>query len=90
MKNNRDSKREYKTFEQNEIKEEFTLILIYNENGHLITQKETNKKTGEEVYLLRREYTDFDEQNNWTKCIQFTSEKNNIPDKIILREYEYY
>lgn len=87
--NNRVIRQEYQTFEDNKVKEEYTVVFEYDKNGNLISQKQTDKK-GEITYYLKFKYLAFDENKNWTKRLDYDSEEGEEPEKIVIREYEYY
>ena len=87
--NNRVIKQEYQTFEDDKVKEEYSVVFEYDKNGHLISQKQTDRK-GEITYFLKFKYIDFDEKNNWTKRLEYDSEEGEKPENIVIREYEYY
>lgn len=87
--NNRVIKQQYQTFEDNKVKEEFTVVFEYDKDGNLTSQKQTDKK-GEITYFLKFEYLDFDENKNWTKRLNYNSEEGAEPTIIVIREYEYY
>ena len=79
----------YQTFEENKVKEEYTVVFEYDKDGNLVSQKRTDKK-GEIAYFFKFEYLAFDENKNWTKRLDYDSEEREEPKKIVIREYEYY
>ena len=89
FKNNRISKQEYQTFEDNKIKNEYSIVFEYDKEGNLISQKQIDKK-GETTYFFRYKYISFDDNNNWTKRLDYNSQEGEAPNKITIREYEYY
>ena len=76
-------------FSDGEISQELTNEMTYNEEGNLISQKQTDQN-GEIVFHLRFEYLDPDDQQNWTKKLQYNAEKEGEPENITIFEYEYY
>jgi hypothetical protein len=63
---------------------------IYDKNGNLIRQKNTNDKNEIESDI-KYEYLEFDKYNNWTKRLEYnTQNDSSTPDKITIRTYEYY
>jgi len=87
--NNRAIKQQYQIFEDNKVKEEFSLVFEYDKDGNLVSQKVIDKN-GEIDYFLKFEYLAFDENKNWTKRLIYDSEKGKEPKNIEIREYEYY
>lgn len=87
--NNRIIKQQYQTFEDNKVKEEYTVVFEYDKDGNLVSQKQTDTK-GEITYFLKFEYLAFDENKNWTKRLDYDSEEGAEPENIVIREYEYY
>ncbi|KAB8154045.1 hypothetical protein EZY14_006305 [Kordia sp. TARA_039_SRF] len=63
---------------------------IYDKDGNLIRQKNTNDKNEIESDI-KYEYLEFDEYNNWTKRLEYSMQNDSsTPDKITIRTYEYY
>lgn len=87
--NNRIIKQQYQKFEDNNVKEEYTIVYEYDKDRNLVSQIQTDKK-GEITYSLKIEYLAFDENKNWTKRLIYDSEKGEEPENIVTREYEYY
>ncbi|MDN5291784.1 MAG: hypothetical protein PWQ06_2023 [Anaerophaga sp.] len=86
--NNRIEKIKHKEFEDGKVSGEFTTTFEYDQDGNLIVQKEVNK-SGEILQHYRYEYLSFDTNNNWTKRLEYSSDSDK-PDRITIREYEYY
>ncbi len=87
--NNRCVKKEVQTFEEDKVKEEYSVVAEYDKKGHQISEKHTDKK-GEITYFMKFKYIDFDKNNNWTKRFGYGSEEGEEPENIFIREYEYY
>ena len=68
--------------------DKFITTYQHDENGNVIRQKQTNK-AGDLTFDFRYEYLEFDEQNNWTKKLEY-SEDVEEPGGIVIRKYEYY
>lgn len=87
--NDRIVKQEYQTFADGDVKEKYTVLFEYDKKGNLINQKMTNEK-GKIIIHSKHEYLTFDENGNWTERLDYSSENDDEPDKIVIREYEYY
>lgn len=89
FKNNRIYSQEYQTFEDGKIENEYKTTFEYDKNENLISQKQTNKK-GEISFFTKFKYLSFDNNNNWTKRLDYDPENEEEPKTIVIREYEYY
>ncbi len=87
-KNNRIVKQKYKMFEGQQDRE-FLASFEYNEDGNMTSRKLVDAN-GELSYSYYYEYVDFDYFKNWTKRIDYDSEKKEEPINIVTREYSYY
>jgi hypothetical protein len=87
--NDRVIKLQYQTFEDNEVKEEYTVVFEYDKDGNMASQKQMDKK-GEITHFLKFKYLAFDENKNWTKRLDYDSEEGEEPKNIVIREYKYY
>lgn len=87
--NNRIVSQQYQTFESNKIEEEYTVVFEYDKEGNLLSEKETDVK-GEIRYFFNFKYLSFDENKNWTKRLDYNYFDGSEPEKVVIREYEYY
>jgi hypothetical protein len=77
----------YKIYEDDKITNEYTVIFEYNQDGNLISQRQTDKKG--EIFFKKFEYLSFDKNKNWLKRLDYKSDKSE-PENIVIREIEYY
>ncbi|MEM6718139.1 MAG: hypothetical protein AAF611_02385 [Bacteroidota bacterium] len=61
----------------------------YDEYGRMISQKQT-RGDGEIEYHSIYKFTEFDENNNWTKRLDYSEDNSETPNKVVTRTYEYY
>ena len=77
-----------KTLYNGEVNYEVQKKFLYDENGFLVGIKKSFPVGDDEIEKF--EYTEFDDQNNWTKRLYYEDEDSKTPHKIIIRSYEYY
>jgi hypothetical protein len=90
-KNDRIIKQKYKTFEEDVFggEKEYLVSFEYDENGNMVSRQLQDSK-GAVDYFYRYEYVDFDDNNNWTKRLDFKSQESKKPENVVIREYIYY
>jgi hypothetical protein len=89
LKNGKVIKQESQILEKKNVKKEHTIAYKYDKNGNLICKKGLNKNA-EIQYFFKFNYLAFDNYNNWTKRLDYSSEEGEKPNKIVIREYEYH
>lgn len=87
--NNKIKYQDFQSFENNKIVDEYKTTFEYDKYGNLLSRKRSNKK-GEITYFIKFKYLSFDKNNNWTKRLEYDSEKSEEPNTIVIREYDYY
>ncbi len=88
LKNGKRIRRDFKTLHDGEVEYEVSMKFLYTKNG-MTSGIEKTYPDGNSV-TVKLQYLEFDDQNNWTKRLDYSSKEDTIPKKIVIRTYEYY
>ncbi|WP_298512926.1 hypothetical protein [uncultured Kordia sp.] len=88
LENGRISRRDYKEFSDGKTIFEIRMKFKHNEDGLVSALEQTDEDGNVENY--RYEYLEFDDQNNWTKRLNYNVDDSKMPERLVIRNYDYY
>ncbi|MEM6686755.1 MAG: hypothetical protein AAF617_13310, partial [Bacteroidota bacterium] len=88
LKDDKMLQREFEILEEGEVKYKIQIKFKYNDDGLPSSIEQTDQDGNITKNIFK--YLEFDDQNNWTKRLDYSSEATGNPDKVAIRTYEYY
>lgn len=88
LENDKVIRRDYKVINKGKISIEFRTTFEYNTKGNISALYQKDEKGDTTSYTYK--YIEFDEKKNWIKRLDYSQENNEIPEKVVVRTYEYY
>lgn len=88
LKDDRVIRRDYKILDNGRVLQEIRIKFNFNAEGLPSSLEQTNPDGTVSKNAFK--YIEFDDQNNWTKRLDYASEDSKTPDMIVIRTYEYY
>ncbi len=88
LEDHRIVRRDHKIFTNGKVTYEIRVNYECNEKGHVSSMKQTDEDG--KITISKFEYLEFDDQNNWTKRLDYLGDDSKTPTKIVIRTYDYY
>ena len=89
MENGLVVKQEVDFYDGEELMDHFVSTYEHDDKGNVLVQTQADQD-GENAFYYRFEYIEFDQQNNWTKKLQYDSKDAKEPVGLVIRTYQYF